>query len=98
MKRNHLTFSSQFFVAAFLVFIVLLPAGCACVQDKGPASGAADPEDLVICSEPRPEICTMDYQPVCAKMEDGSYKEYSNGCVACSDQEVVGYVEGNCIN
>ena len=48
------------------------------------------------CTDPRPQVCTMDYRPVCAKREDGSTETYSNGCTACSDQEVVGHVEGAC--
>jgi alkaline phosphatase D len=49
-----------------------------------------------ICTEPRPQVCTMDYRPVCGERDDYSYKTYSNGCNACSDPEVVGYVEGEC--
>lgn len=49
-----------------------------------------------ICTEPRPQVCTMDYLPVCAQKKDGSLKKYSNGCTACSEPEVVGYLEGEC--
>lgn len=49
-----------------------------------------------ICTDPRPEICTMDYRPVCAERKDDSHKTYSNGCNACSDHEVIGYIEGSC--
>lgn len=48
------------------------------------------------CPEPRPEICTMDYTPVCARHIDGSFKTYSNGCTACTNPSVEGYVEGSC--
>ena len=51
---------------------------------------------MVTCPEPRPEVCTQDYQPVCAQLEDGSFKTYSNGCNACSDPAVVGYRDGAC--
>lgn len=51
----------------------------------------------VNCSEPRPEICTMDYQPVCGFNSDNSSKTYSNACVACSDKEVVKYIKGECL-
>ena len=55
------------------------------------------------CESPRPEICTMDYAPVC-----GFYSKeiqcikapcggtYSNGCSACSDEKVEFYTEGEC--
>lgn len=48
------------------------------------------------CTDPRPQVCTMDYRPVCAKKKDGSLETYSNGCIACDDQEVVGHIEGAC--
>lgn len=49
-----------------------------------------------VCTDPRLQVCTMDYRPVCGQLEDGSFKTYSNGCTACSVQAVIGYVEGAC--
>ncbi len=34
--------------------------------------------------EKQSEICTMDYNPVCGFMSDGSSETYANGCGACS--------------
>lgn len=51
---------------------------------------------MTLCTEPRPEICTMDYNPVCGSLEDGSTKTYSNGCSACSDSAVTGWTQGTC--
>jgi len=48
------------------------------------------------CTDPRPQLCTMDYQPVCAKKSDGTYKTYANGCGACSDPDVIEYLAGEC--
>ena len=67
-------------------------------------SGGSAPEEeikiesagLIICPEPRPQICTMNYLPVCGQLQDGSFKTYSNGCGSCSDSAVVGYREGEC--
>ena len=53
-------------------------------------------DGLIVCPEPRPQICTMDYVPVCAQLQDGSFKVYSNGCSSCSDPAVVGYRAGEC--
>jgi hypothetical protein len=53
-------------------------------------------DGLVVCPEPRPQICTQDYRPVCAQLQDGSFKTYSNGCSSCSDPNVVGYSEAAC--
>ena len=51
---------------------------------------------MVSCTEPRPQVCTQDYHPVCARLLDSSFKTYSNGCNACSDPAVTGYREGAC--
>jgi len=51
---------------------------------------------LTRCTEPRPEICTMQYLPVCANLKDGSAKTYSSGCSACSDVNVVSYMPEEC--
>ena len=48
------------------------------------------------CTEPRPEMCTMDYNPVCGHLTDGSFKTFSNGCNACSDSNVISYIPGEC--
>jgi len=60
------------------------------------SDGGGMVEVLTICAEPRPQICTMDYQPVCAQLENGTFKTYSNGCMACSDTLVIGHREGAC--
>ena len=48
------------------------------------------------CPELRPEMCTMDYNPVCGSLSEGSFKTYSNGCNACSDPIVTSYTQGEC--
>lgn len=60
------------------------------------AALAGEEPALTSCPEPRPEICTMDYTPVCARHTDGSFKTYSNGCTACTNPSVEGYVEDAC--
>jgi hypothetical protein len=49
-----------------------------------------------ICTEPRPQVCTMDYQPVCGRLKEGSLKTYSNGCMACSDPDVTVHADESC--
>ncbi len=52
--------------------------------------------DLILCDEPRPQICTREYNPVCAILNDGHKDTRSTGCTACSDSAVSGYRMGEC--
>lgn len=64
----------------------------------GCSSSKAD-EDITICTEPRPEVCTMDYTPVCGLQNVSGkeeWKTYSNACGACSDSTVTGYRKDTC--
>lgn len=53
-------------------------------------------EGLQLCPQERPQICTMDYRPTCAHLDNGRRKDYSNPCSACSDPAVVGVFQGAC--
>ena len=59
-------------------------------------ANADETKEMVACKQPRPQVCTQDYRPVCALLQDGGFKTYSNGCNACSDPAVSGYREGAC--
>jgi len=59
------------------------------------------------CQNPRPEVCTEEYRPVCALHDTGvrcittpcastEWKTYGNACTACSDTDVIGYKQGEC--
>ncbi|WP_111640842.1 hypothetical protein [Marinimicrobium alkaliphilum] len=59
------------------------------------------------CESPRPEMCTMIYQPVCGLVEDDKacleppcspfqYRTLGNSCSACGLDEVVGHVDDEC--
>lgn len=48
------------------------------------------------CHEPRPEMCAQIYEPVCTTLNDGSHKQYSNSCTACSDANVQAWQDGEC--
>jgi len=52
--------------------------------------------DMTRCTEPRPQICTMQYDPVCAERADGSITTHASDCSACGKADVVGYVKGAC--
>ena len=74
------------------IFIAIL-AVTACGTTQQPLAIKLEP---LKCPEVRPEMCTMDYNPVCGNLPDGSFKTYSNGCNACSDLKVVSYFHGEC--
>ena len=63
-------------------------AGCQddMVREEGPTA----------CEDPRPEICTREYLPVCATRADGTTGTYGNWCDACADEKVESYVPGAC--
>lgn len=61
------------------------------------------------CQDPRPEICTREYRPVCALRDTGvrcvttpcastEWRTYGNACTACSDADVIGYGDGECLD
>ena len=79
-----------------LILVVFLVAAC-----------AAKTSDIIECQEPRPEMCAMQYDPVCATVDEGvrcvttpcdttTIKTYGNSCSACSDPTVIGYQAGAC--
>lgn len=80
--------------------------GCGC-EPADDGTGDGRPEGYVECTEPRPEACTMQYDPVCADVDNGircvkapcpstDRKTYGNGCSACGDPKVYGYTPGAC--
>ena len=62
---------------------------------------AENNEERVSCYvAPRPEVCTADYDPVCAHTEDCfgdlCWRTTGNACEACVDRSVDFYVPGEC--
>lgn len=85
-----------------LIVITLSLAACT----SSPKISTLKPE-LTNCSQERPQMCTMDYRPVCATKDTGvrcvttpchstAQKTYSNACSACADSKVIGYVPDKC--
>ena len=67
--------------------LLILVAGC----ETQPT-----PTLVTQCTEPRPQVCTMEYAPVCAVLESGARTESSSACNACADDKITGYVVGPC--
>ena len=66
-----------------------------------------NPAVFVECKDPRPEICTREYNPVCATRDIGvrcvttpcpstEKVTKATACTACSDPKVSGYTPGAC--
>ena len=73
----------------FLIILGTLTTACAHDPDikKSP---------IVLCEDPRPQICTMDYTPVCGLKAKDTLKTYGNACGACSDVQVTSHIMGEC--
>ena len=79
--------------------IIFLLAGFAvigCAQTPPAQESALAPPDLVACEDPRPQMCTAIYDPVCALTADKSDKTYASACMACGDANVSGHRPGAC--
>lgn len=88
-----------------ILFFVMLIAMTGCngsAVEKPP-----DPTIDAKCQDPRPELCTQEYDPVCALRDTGvrcvttpcpsaEWKTYGNACMACNDTDVMGYRPGEC--
>jgi hypothetical protein len=77
-----------------LIVLMVLPGLTACTANNTNTMLAATEGQQ--CTEPRPEVCTRDYRPVCANLNDGSQKTYSNGCGACTGANADSWVAGEC--
>ena len=82
------------FFSMRLVVLVCVTAVTACTAlpadlfGQGPADREVSETPVlktVQCEEPRPKICTLQYEPVCAVMESGSINTYPSACNACAD-------------
>ena len=51
---------------------------------------------MMECEEPRSQMCTMIYDPVCGATKNGIRKTYASDCAACSDKNVTGFEKGAC--
>ena len=75
---------------------LLVVAGCSTVTSQpGPAAPLAS-NPIIPCTDPRPELCTMQYAPACASLAAGGFRTYASACNACADSAVTGYQNGPC--
>jgi hypothetical protein len=67
-----------------------------CITPSDLTSKTPTTQQLTECPETRPQMCTMDYNPVCGLREDDTVGDYANGCTACADDNVTGWAPGKC--
>ena len=92
-----------------LITVLIIAFGCQSHTKKDSAVIVEPTKsvELNICNDPRPQMCTREYRPVCADVDTGvrcikapcpstKRKTYSNACTACSDSKVYGYTLGVC--
>lgn len=81
--------------------------GCAQTPHTASSASSATGPELISCPAQRPQMCTRQYQPVCAVEDTGVRcvttpcpstvkRTYGNACDACSRPKVSGYVPGAC--
>jgi hypothetical protein len=96
---------------SLVLFSTVLISACTSPEpaEKKPAPIVTkSPKPTIIqCTNPRPEICTRDYRPVCATRDSGircvtipcpstESATYPNGCSACADPKVFHHQPGKC--
>ena len=86
----------KFFGFFSLALLSLLSVACATTNTEKNNLNEPGALDVILCEEPRPQLCTREYDPVCATLKDGGSRTGSTGCTSCSDPEVVGYKMGAC--
>ncbi|HID83147.1 MAG TPA: hypothetical protein EYH06_02300 [Chromatiales bacterium] len=77
---------------------LVLTTGCQAMGKPTEYSSKKNlPEGLTLCPEKRSSVCTREYMPVCGYIpKTNEWHTYSNKCVACSNEKVVGYKPGPC--
>lgn len=82
--------------STIVISLGLLLMSCETAPEEKGDVGEPGVLDLIHCEEPRPQICTREYDPVCATLKDGGTKTYATGCTSCADTVVIGYSKGGC--
>ncbi|MEM9257711.1 MAG: hypothetical protein AAGA91_19905 [Pseudomonadota bacterium] len=59
-------------------------------------ASSPEPTPFTTCGEPRPQVCTMQYEPTCGILVEGGREDYSSPCNACAHDTVAAYEPGPC--
>ena len=79
-----------------LILALIGVLGLACASSSQKSDDAVEEPPVTSCAEPRSQVCTMEYIPVCGHRYDGERKTYPNACSACSDSDISGRHPGAC--
>ena len=82
--------------AAVMVLGLLFMSACGKSIRQAAVPEDRTNQDLTTCTSPRPQVCTQQYDPVCARLQNGTWKTSASACTACSDRQVTGYLVGPC--
>lgn len=82
--------------ALAIIWMPLVATACATDGKPGDAEATKAAPASFNCSEPRPQVCTMIYAPVCAEYDDGSSETLASACNACAVATVTAYAKGPC--
>lgn len=76
--------------------LAAVSAGAVACSATTPSAPEADIPTANTCQEPRPQVCTTIYAPVCARHADGHEETHASACNACADDTTTAYRNGAC--
>lgn len=90
-----------------LCVLILLTSCSNAPQSAAEQQPPSNNTNIQTCPEERPQMCTKQYAPVCATRDTGircikapcpstEERTYGNGCTACADEKVIGFIPGAC--
>ena len=89
--NNFRDFNKLILITLLWAFVSIVSFSCAVSTEKEVLD-----KKLTQCVTPKPQMCTLDFNPVCGFESDGNHKTFSNACTACSNDEVISYDNGVC--
>ena len=89
--------SKMRFSRLLLFFFTCLPILLAgCYASTPSRDGAPTAGGWQACDAERPKVCTMIYDPVCARRSTGEMADYASPCNACADLTVTAWHPETC--
>lgn len=97
----------KLYFSTIITSLIFFCCSCSVAEQREEELVEKTDEIDTYCTNPRLQICTKEYMPVCATKDTGircvttpcpstEKQTYSTGCTACSDEKVRYYVPGQC--